>query len=37
MSIQVHGFAHSLARRLDFDSVSVDDLDRVLVAGAKTL
>ncbi len=37
MSVRVSGFAKGLVRCLDFESVSVEDLDRVLVGAAETL
>ena len=37
MSVRVSGFAKGLVRCLDFESVSVEELDRVLVGAAETL
>ncbi|MDE2744995.1 MAG: Crp/Fnr family transcriptional regulator [Chloroflexota bacterium] len=37
MSVRVSGFAKGLVRCLDFESVSVEDLDRVLVGSAPAL
>ena len=37
MSVRVSGFAKGLIRCLDFESVSVEELDRVLVDAAETL
>ncbi len=37
MSVRVSGFAKRLVRCLDFESVSVEELDRVLVDAAETL
>ena len=37
MSVRVSGFAKGLVRCLDFEPVSVEELDRVLVGAAETL
>ncbi len=37
MTVRVSGFAKGLVRCLDFESVSVEELDRVLVGAAETL
>ena len=37
MSVRVSGFAKGLVRCLDFESIAVEELDRVLVGAAETL